>query len=49
VPEKGGYDTIVSDPEGYEVLQVKAMAVLIRAIQVCYAREDDKFSSPELP
>ena len=26
-------DMIVSDPEGYEDLQVKAMAVLIRAIQ----------------
>ena len=29
-------DRILSDPEGYEELQVKAMAILIRAIKVCY-------------
>jgi len=29
-------DKIINDPEGYEELQVKAMAVLIRAVKVCY-------------
>jgi hypothetical protein len=29
-------DGIVSDPEGFEELQVKAMAILIRSIVVCY-------------
>jgi hypothetical protein len=29
-------DKIVSDPQGYEEIQVKAMAVLIRAVRVCY-------------
>ena len=29
-------DKIVADPEGHEELQVKALAVLIRAVQVCY-------------
>ena len=29
-------DRIASDPEGYEEIQVKAMAVLIRAVRVCY-------------
>ncbi|MBN2336724.1 hypothetical protein JXL21_14295 [Candidatus Bathyarchaeota archaeon] len=27
---------MISDPEGYEEIQVKAMSVLIRAIKVCY-------------
>jgi hypothetical protein len=29
-------DKIVADPESHEELQVKALAVLIRAVQVCY-------------
>jgi len=29
-------DRLASNPEGYEEIQVKAMAVLVRAIQVCY-------------
>jgi hypothetical protein len=29
-------DRIIADPEGYEELQVKAMAILIRSIVVCY-------------
>jgi len=29
-------DKIASDPQGYEEIQVKAMAVLIRAVRVCY-------------
>jgi hypothetical protein len=29
-------DRIISNPEGYEELQVKAMAILIRSIVVCY-------------
>ncbi len=29
-------DRIIADPEGHEELQVKAMAVLVRAILVCY-------------
>jgi hypothetical protein len=29
-------DHVIADPEGYEELQVKAMAVLIRAVKVCY-------------
>jgi len=29
-------DGLVADPSGYEEIQVKAMNVLIRAIQVCY-------------
>jgi len=29
-------DRIISDPEGYQDIQVQAMAVLIRAVKVCY-------------
>ena len=29
-------DRIIADPEGYEELQVKSMAILIRSIVVCY-------------
>jgi hypothetical protein len=29
-------DKIITDPEGYEELQLKAMAILIRSIIVCY-------------
>jgi len=35
-------DKILSDPQGYEELQVKAMAILIRAIQVCYILVTDE-------
>ncbi len=51
-------DGIVSDPEGFE-LQVKAMAILIRSIVVCYElvtdeqgrplRRDSRHSREELP
>ena len=34
-------DRIVSDPKGYEELQVKALAVLIRAVKVCYEMVTD--------
>jgi hypothetical protein len=34
-------DRIVSDPDGYEELQVKALAVLIRAVKVCYEMVTD--------
>jgi len=29
-------DEIISDPEGFEEIQVKAMAIMIRAIDLCY-------------
>jgi len=29
-------DKLISNPEGYKEIQVKAMDVLIRAIKVCY-------------
>jgi len=32
----GQCDKMISDPEGVEEIQVKAMSVLIRAIKVCY-------------
>ena len=35
-------DSIISDPEGFEELQVKAMAILIRAIVVCYSLVTDE-------
>ena len=35
-------DKIISDPQGYEELQVKAMAILIRTIQVCYILISDE-------
>jgi hypothetical protein len=35
-------DRVISDPQGYEELQVKAMAILIRAIQVCYVLITDE-------
>lgn len=35
-------DRIISDPEGYEEIQVQAMAILIRAIKVCYALVTDE-------
>jgi hypothetical protein len=35
-------DRIISDPEGYEELQVKAMAILIRSIMVCYELVTDE-------
>jgi len=35
-------DRILSDPQGYEELQVKAMGILIRAIQVCYILVTDE-------
>lgn len=35
-------DKIISDPEGYEELQVKAMAILIRSIVVCYELVTDE-------
>ena len=35
-------DRIISDPEGYEELQVKAMAILIRAVVVCYGLVTDE-------
>lgn len=34
-------DSIISDPEGYEEIQVQAMAILIRAIKVCYGLVTD--------
>ena len=34
-------DRIIADPEGYEELQIKAMAVLVRAIVVCYELVSD--------
>jgi hypothetical protein len=34
-------DRIIADPEGYEELQVKAMAVLVRAVVVCYEMVTD--------
>jgi len=34
-------DKIVSDPEGHEEIQVKAMAVLVRAVKVCYSLVTD--------
>ena len=35
-------DTIISDPGGFEEIQVKAMAILIRAIRVCYVLVTDE-------
>ena len=35
-------DRIISDPEGYEEIQVQAMAILIRAIKVCYGLVTDE-------
>jgi len=35
-------DGIISDPEGYEEIQVKAMSILIRAINVCYSLVTDE-------
>jgi len=35
-------DGIISDPEGYEEIQVKAMAILIRAVVVCYGLVTDE-------
>jgi len=35
-------DLIVSDPEGHEDLQVKALMVLIRAVKVCYELVTDE-------
>ena len=34
-------DQIISNPEGYEEIQVQAMAILIRAIKVCYGLVTD--------
>lgn len=39
-------DGIVSDPEGFEELQVKAMTVLIRAIKICYELVTDDQGRP---
>ena len=35
-------DRIISDPGGFEELQVKAMAILIRSIRVCYELVTDE-------
>jgi hypothetical protein len=35
-------DRVISDPQGYEEIQVKAMAILIRAILVCYKLVTDE-------
>jgi hypothetical protein len=35
-------DTIISDPEGFEEIQVKAMSILIRAVKVCYGLVTDE-------
>ena len=35
-------DRIISDPGGYEEIQVQAMAILIRAIKVCYELVTDE-------
>ena len=35
-------DGIIADPEGYEEIQVQAMAILIRAIKVCYGLVTDE-------
>ena len=35
-------DQIISDPEGFEEIQVKAMSILIRAIKVCYVLVTDE-------
>lgn len=35
-------DGIISDPGGYEEIQVQAMAILIRAIKVCYELVTDE-------
>ncbi|MDH5704059.1 MAG: hypothetical protein OEY99_07575, partial [Aigarchaeota archaeon] len=35
-------DRIISDPEGFEEIQVQAMAILIRAIKVCYILVTDE-------
>ncbi|MDH5792568.1 MAG: hypothetical protein OEZ44_10320 [Candidatus Bathyarchaeota archaeon] len=35
-------DRIISDPEGFEEIQVKAMSILIRSVNVCYSLVTDE-------
>ena len=35
-------DMVIADPEKYEDIQVQAMAILIRAIKVCYGLVTDE-------
>lgn len=35
-------DAIIGDPGGFEEIQVRAMAILIRAIRVCYGLVADE-------